>query len=400
MEEKLNVNNIRVAFETILNQYLINNETDINLFTKKDEKLVLPELLEGVISELIEKVQQIFKEEPSVLKLHSPIVIVGDLHGQILDLLRIINAHGLPGPINYLFLGDIVDRGEFSLDTIVFICILKFKYPNNVYIIRGNHEFEQLSAGNGFKQEILSMFEKSDLFEKFVSMFDYLPIAATIGDDIVCVHAGIGPASYTLEQLDKIERPFHDYNDPRLCGIFWSDPTDSPISFQNSPRGMGYLFNEPALRSYLSKINKKLMIRGHQSTASGVEWTLDKHIVTVFSASNYCGFTGNYAATLTVDDLGALSVRKFQPIPYIHREDSIRICVLDSDHLPIFGSNGSDIRRVTSTKGRLVPLYGSLIALKKPISKTCQPYERKYGKYAPSLARSSVVRLPKAGLTK
>ncbi len=151
-----------------------------------------------------------FLEEPTVVRVASPVVIVGDLHGHVLDLIRILQYSGHPPKTKYLFLGDTIDRGEFSLETIILILLFKIVYPNDITLIRGNHEFSQLCNHSGFGEEVRATYYEPLALSNFFTVFSVIPLAAVIDDSTLCIHGGIGPDIHSLQDIEKISRPIFD----------------------------------------------------------------------------------------------------------------------------------------------------------------------------------------------
>lgn len=282
--------------------------------------LELPIVHEQSLIHLIKEVKKIFAAEDAILHVQSPCIVIGDLHGHLLDLLRVIAQNGLPDKVKYLFLGDIVDRGEFSLETLILIITLKHLYPDNVYVIRGNHEFSLLCTQMGFLAEINSTYKNSLIYSVFMELFSYMPVAAIINKQILCVHGGIGPEINSLDQIAAIQRPLEDYNQVIVNALLWSDPSDIIKFFHPSQRGMGYLFGETGLKTFLAENHMKVLIRGHECVTEGLDFKFNNELITVFSASNYCGSTGNTAGVLMVRANSSFQVQKYQPLPYIKRE--------------------------------------------------------------------------------
>jgi serine/threonine-protein phosphatase PP1 catalytic subunit len=134
------------------------------------------------------------------------IFIVGDIHGQFYDLLRIFEYGGYPGESNYLFLGDYVDRGKNSLETICLLLAFKVKYKENFFLLRGNHEAENINRVYGFYDECKKRYNVK-LWKLFCDTFNCLPVAALVDEKILCMHGGISPQLQDLEQINKINRP-------------------------------------------------------------------------------------------------------------------------------------------------------------------------------------------------
>ncbi|PIA39422.1 hypothetical protein AQUCO_02600105v1 [Aquilegia coerulea] len=203
------------------------------------------------VGELCYAAEQIFMHEPTVLQLKAPIKVFGDLHGQFGDLMRLFDEYGFPSTagdityIDYLFLGDYVDRGQHSLETITLLLALKIEYPENVHLIRGNHEAADINALFGFRLECIERMGESDgiwAWTRFNQLFNYLPLAALIEKKIICMHGGIGRSIHSVEQIEKLERPITmDAGSIILMDLLWSDPTenDSIEGLRPNARGPG-----------------------------------------------------------------------------------------------------------------------------------------------------------------
>lgn len=164
------------------------------------------QLLEGEIHWLCLTARKVFMEQPVLLDLVTPIRIMGDIHGQYHDLLRFFERGGFPPDANYLFMGDYVDRGKQSLETICLLFAYKIKYPENFFLLRGNHECASISRIYGFYDECKRRYNIK-LWKTFTDTFNCLPIAAIVDEKIFCVHGGLSPHLKSLAQIDRIIRP-------------------------------------------------------------------------------------------------------------------------------------------------------------------------------------------------
>jgi protein phosphatase len=254
-----------------------------------------------------------------LLHLTEPVVVVGDLHGHLLDLLRTLRVLGPPPARTYLFLGDLVDRGEFSTETVILIFVLKALFPTNIYCIRGNHEFAQMIEHGGFSEELLSIYHSADPESWILDAFAWIPIAALLGEAVLCVHGGIGPEVASLDQLAALPRPLCDYNSDLVQSLLWSDPSSFVDTFQYNSRGVGYLYGIASLSSFLASQGLRYMIRGHECVDGGVEMQFERKLFTVFGASRYCGQSTNKSGVMIVRPDGAKETVLFQPIPYMVR---------------------------------------------------------------------------------
>jgi protein phosphatase len=300
-----------------------------NVISLSDHKspFVIHRLDAFLLIQLCQYVETIFTKEPILLPLTSPIVTVGDLHGHLGDLLRILAYHGIPSAnstLKYLFLGDIVDRGEFSLETITLIYLLKAVFPTHVFVVRGNHEFESLSFSHGFYREITLTYSSSaDIFKSFLSSFSFMPLAAIVDRLTVCVHGGIGPGIDSADSITSISRPITSFASPEVRALIWSDPSADVTEFADSPRGCGFLFGEEPLLKFLERCGAVRVLRAHQFVSEGCATQFADRLVTVFSASNYCGTNENSGAVITLMPDGMDAVKDFPPLPYLRRGDAV-----------------------------------------------------------------------------
>ncbi|KAL5701470.1 protein-serine/threonine phosphatase [Ranunculus cassubicifolius] len=280
------------------------------------------------VGELCYAAEQIFMHEPTVLQLKAPIKVFGDLHGQFGDLMRLFDEYGFPSTagdityIDYLFLGDYVDRGQHSLETITLLLALKIEYPENVHLIRGNHEAADINALFGFRLECIERMGENDgiwAWTRFNQLFNFLPLAALIEKKIICMHGGIGRSINSVEQIEKLERPITmDAGSIILMDLLWSDPTenDSIEGLRPNARGPGLVTFGPDRVTDFCKRNKlQLIIRAHECVMDGFERFAQGQLITLFSATNYCG-TANNAGAILVVGRGLVVVPKLiHPLP-------------------------------------------------------------------------------------
>nr|pir probable phosphoprotein phosphatase (EC 3.1.3.16) F21B7.27 - Arabidopsis thaliana [Arabidopsis thaliana] len=264
------------------------------------------------VKHLCDEVEKIFMNEPTLLQLKVPIKVFGDIHGQYGDLMRLFHEYGHPSVegdithIDYLFLGDYVDRGQHSLEIIMLLFALKIEYPKNIHLIRGNHESLAMNRIYGFLTECEERMGESYGFEawlKINQVFDYLPLAALLEKKVLCVHGGIGRA-VTIEEIENIERPaFPDTGSMVLKDILWSDPTmnDTVLGIVDNARGEGVVsFGPDIVKAFLERNGLEMILRAHECVIDGFERFADGRLITVFSATNYCGTAQNAGAILVI----------------------------------------------------------------------------------------------------
>lgn len=281
-------------------------------------------LTKNEIFELCDKVKAIYQEQPTLLNLTPPLTIVGDVHGQFLDLLRIFEITGYPPKTNFLFMGDYVDRGKQSIETVCLLFVYKIRYPKNFFMLRGNHECSYINRIYGFYDECCSLYD-IETWEKFSDVFKYLPIAAIVEDKIFCVHGGISPHLKSLDDIKSIERPVEVPEEGLLCDLLWSDPNNECEEWEPNDRGTSYCFGPRQVSDFLKQFNFDLICRAHQAVMDGFEFPFQDHqnIVTVFSAPNYCYEYENRGAILHVDENLFCNFSVLPPLLYKSAEPSI-----------------------------------------------------------------------------
>jgi len=258
-------------------------------------------LLESEIQSLVTKAREIFISQPILLELEAPLKICGDIHGQYYDLLRLFDYGGFPPEANYLFLGDYVDRGKQSLETICLMLAFKIKYPENFFLLRGNHECSSINRLYGFYDECKRRYNFK-VWKMFGDCFNCLPVAAIIDDKIICMHGGLSPDLTNLEQITRIMRPTEVPDEGLLCDLLWSDPDKDIKGWAENERGVSYVYGQEIVASFLKKHELDLICRAHQVVEDGYEFFAKRQLVTVFSAPNYCGEFDNSAALMSVDE--------------------------------------------------------------------------------------------------
>jgi predicted phosphodiesterase len=135
---------------------------------------------------------EVLKREEAVLRVSGSIVVVGDLHGNLNTLIRIFEEFGYPDSHLFVFLGDYIDRGPHSCEVLLLLYSLKILFPNHMILLRGNHEFQEMSESYGFRRDCLTRFLPR-VYSSIVDSFSYFPVAAIVNEKIFCVHGGLTP---------------------------------------------------------------------------------------------------------------------------------------------------------------------------------------------------------------
>ncbi|EAY12283.1 Ser/Thr protein phosphatase, putative [Trichomonas vaginalis G3] len=237
--------------------------------------------------------------QPTLLRVKAPILCVADLHGRYIDLLRIFKKYGFPDKVNYLFLGDYVDRGEDSLDIITLLLALKLRFPENLYMLRGNHECELISSQYGFKDECR---RKGAPYQPFMLPFDSLPLAAIINDKVFCVHGGPSPSMTSLDDIQNFPRPRELPKEGIINDLTWADPSSKVQFYGPTIRNTSVSYGREAAKSFMETFGFEMILRAHEVVPNGYKFPFgeDMNVVTLFSAPNY--YDENLGATMVFDE--------------------------------------------------------------------------------------------------
>eukprot|EP00094_Tigriopus_californicus_P004504 TCALIF_04339-PA protein Name:"Similar to PPP2CA Serine/threonine-protein phosphatase 2A catalytic subunit alpha isoform (Oryctolagus cuniculus)" AED:0.14 eAED:0.14 QI:0/0.62/0.44/0.88/1/0.88/9/82/413 len=311
------------------------------------------QLAENNVKTLCEKAKEILTKESNVQEVKCPVTVCGDVHGQFHDLMELFRIGGKSPDTNYLFMGDYVDRGYYSVETVTLLVSLKVRFRERITILRGNHESRQITQVYGFYDECLRKYGNANVWKYFTDLFDYLPLTALVDSQIFCLHGGLSPSIDTLDHiraLDRLQEVPHevkenDNNKSRvaarggeehlllfenlnecssyiemlvfqgpMCDLLWSDPDDRG-GWGISPRGAGYTFGQDISETFNHSNGLTLVSRAHQLVMEGYNWCHDRNVVTIFSAPNYCYRCGNQAAIMELDDALKYSFLQFDPAP-------------------------------------------------------------------------------------
>ena len=271
------------------------------------------DLKEEEIKFLIDKSLPIIKEQKMLVELEAPLHVCGDIHGQYYDLLRIFEHCGYPGEFSYLFLGDYVDRGKQSLETVCLLLCYKIKFPEKVTLLRGNHESSVTNRIYGFYDECKRRYNVR-IWRSFTDLFNWLPVAALIDEKILCMHGGLSPELKNLQNITDISRPTDIPDTGLLCDLLWSDPDKDVLEYDENDRGVSVIFGEKIVQDFNKKNDLDLIIRAHQVVDDGYEFFAQRQLITIFSAPNYCGEFDNSAGIMIIDESLTCSLKVLRPV--------------------------------------------------------------------------------------
>lgn len=297
---------------------------------KKEGKLKQTQVLK-----IIKMATKLFESEPNILTVPSPVTVCGDVHGQFYDVCKLFEICGDPDKTSFLFLGDYVDRGSYSLEVLILLYAMKINHPTTFTMLRGNHETKQMTQHFTYKSECLVKYS-IDVYHESLKSFCALPIAAIMNKQFFCVHGGISKDIRYISDVEKINRFQVDFpSHGAFCDLMWSDPSNE---FDNEPygasnkvkdfsenyeRGCSYMYSYNAVCQFLERNNLLSVIRAHQAQDKGYRMYKKTptqqfpSVISLFSAPNYCGTYGNKAAVLKYD-VTTMNIRQFssQPEPY------------------------------------------------------------------------------------
>jgi len=254
------------------------------------------------VLEMLIRVKEVLSSLRSLVYIDIPqeeeFTVCGDVHGQFYDLLNIFELNGVPSPSNpFLFNGDFVDRGSFSVEVMLTLFAWKLCYPEHFHLLRGNHETKNMNKVYGFEGEVHHKYDTNTM-ELFSEIFCYLPLAAVLNSKVMVTHGGLfsqdGVKLSDIENLDRVKEP---PDSGIMCELLWSDPIKSN-GRHPSKRGVGLSFGPDVAHRFLDENNLELLVRSHEVKEEGYEVEADGRVITIFSAPNYCDQMGNKGAVL------------------------------------------------------------------------------------------------------
>ncbi|KAI8816163.1 Metallo-dependent phosphatase-like protein [Fimicolochytrium jonesii] len=276
---------------------------------------------------IIKRGTELLKEEPNLLDVEAPITVCGDIHGQYYDLMKLFEVGGNPADTRYLFLGDYVDRGYFSIECFMYLLILKDWFPDSIFMLRGNHECRHLTDYFTFKLECGHKYSE-EVYEACLEAFCALPLAAVMNKQFLCIHGGLSPELTTLEDLRGINRFREPPTHGLMCDLLWADPLEdfgqektNEFFVHNGVRGCSYFFSYYAACAFLERNNLLSIIRAHEAQDAGYRMyrktrtTGFPSVITIFSAPNYLDVYNNKAAVLKYEN-NVMNIRQFNCTPH------------------------------------------------------------------------------------
>jgi diadenosine tetraphosphatase ApaH/serine/threonine PP2A family protein phosphatase len=279
-----------------------------------DQGLVVAE---DTVNRVLEALMTDLSREDTLLVLQSPIVVCGNTQGQYEDLMFLFQtATGDPnGDITghkFLFLGDYVGRGYYSLNTFLLLATYKLQFRDQVWLLRGHQESRVCAERYGLHHEIMTSYANQAIFMKAMEVFDLLPLAAVIDSDVFCVHGGLSPEISLCQQVSAIQRRQEIPIEGPFADIIWSDPCETPgLTWAGHPRWAGFLFGQAPAMQFNHANRLRLIARSHQLADTGFRWHFggneeneepvdeaEGRLLSVWSAPNYSYAYANRASVL------------------------------------------------------------------------------------------------------
>lgn len=254
----------------------------VQISEEYSEKYTDKTVAKEVLRFLLPQIEPIFDAEDAVIFIdQEPVMLVGDIHGNLEALEFILQKKEESGCKTLLFLGDYVDRGPQGTEVLVKLFQLKLKDPKHIFLLRGNHETIEMNLYYGFFEEIGS---NTDFLMRIGCTYDKMPVAAVLSGRTFCVHGGING-------VEKIENITKEGAFPYL----WNDPSEKP-GMKSSIRGDTVKdFGPDIVDSFLELNGFERIIRAHTALGNGYKWWFKQKLLSLFSCPDYVGL-GNAGA--------------------------------------------------------------------------------------------------------
>ena len=269
---------------------------------------------EELVRYIVLRSREVIMAEPMLVPVAAPVRVCGDIHGQIHDLVEIFRTGGAPPASRYLFLGDYVDRGKYGCECISLLLGYKVLFPDKMFLLRGNHESESVCRTYGFFDECKRRFGNIKLFKEICDVFNCLPISGLIEEIALCMHGGLSPELRNLSQISNLRRPMMVPDQGLACDLLWSDPAEDIKGWGASERGVSFTFGADVVKKFCDNAGIDIILRAHQVMENGYSFFADRRLVTIFSASNYCGEFTNNGATMVMAEDCRCSFQIFKPV--------------------------------------------------------------------------------------
>lgn len=256
---------------------------------------------EEQVAQLCDRCKDLMLEEGNVETVYAPVTLCGDIHGQFFDLIELFSKGGRVPETSYVFMGDYVDRGYHSVETLLLLLVLKVRYPDRITLLRGNHESRQITQVYGFYDECYRKYGSANVWRLCTELFDYMPLGAVVEQDVFCVHGGLSPQLQTIDEVKVLDRKQEVPHDGPMSDLLWSDPEDIE-TWGVSPRGAGFIFGSEVAKQFNQRNGLSLIARAHQLVLEGYKTMFEENCCTVWSAPNYCYRCGNMASILQIGE--------------------------------------------------------------------------------------------------
>ncbi len=213
------------------------------------------------------------------------IFFVGDLHGELNSIQRVLQAFMKYKDYSLVFLGDYADRGPSQVETFNLAMAMTLRFPKRVFMLRGNHETESIAKRYGFHVDVLRKHSEA-VFSDYVEVFKALPLAGISKNGIFACHGGVPQKGRSMDDLQTPDRHYADIQNEVLFQLIWNDPVDFSLDFTNNMRGMNICsFGRIAFDRFKEELGISMMIRAHQAFSEGIQTFFDGGLVSLFSAS-------------------------------------------------------------------------------------------------------------------